>query len=316
MPVLLVGQPGTGKTTAIRAFMAERNCRAEPKYRPFESGQDATKCACFTCTKIWTKDERTQTQDILTLNGTDKVDVLRDSLSEWIGSLPKELDARYLILRNVHLFSKATLDTVLKLLEEPPEYLTVFLTTTDPESSPPAIQSRTFIVKHDPLEAQQLERIVRATPTLIAYTRFLGKAQFTSVKQLALFGRLELEKAFLALFVNATQAASLEKLAKQLWKDLGEDPDFPAPDARAFAVDYFVRQIRWFLRANDTVEGKSALQVQYLHQTIYSMYDSFLSNVNNPRASAYISLEHQWVGFVLALFTARKVAEIGPGGTK
>ena len=305
-PFLLTGPSGTGKTTAIRTYIAEQNCLDH--FHPFATNTDIeAPCGCLHCSKL----RQGKTVDVLTLTGQMKVDEIRKGLAAFLDHAPVELKSRYLILRDAHFHTKETLDQLLKTLEEPPEYLEVFVTAANAEWLPNAIKSRCDRQVHPWLPENFIPRLVKLAPVLSAHTRAVGKFPFRSTRQLTTYSRLDLEKKFNIFFKDPASAFSIETQARQLFEDLATDPDYAAEEARLFALHFFDQRVRWHISANvDTMPGLGTFEGLYIEGIEMWSRDGILNLVSSPRAGQYINLENQWVGLLQAVFIARKIADL------
>jgi len=299
-PLLITGPAGTGKMTAIRAFVAEHNCLQD--FKPFATHTDIrTPCVCNNCLKL----RQNKSIDVLTIDGTMPVAALREAVAEFWDHTPKELEARYLLIRQAGLATKDTSDALLKLLEEPPSYLQIFLTASDANQLPNAIVSRCQHVKHPWVSPEILPEIVSITPALSVHKKSLGAYPFRSTRQLTTYGRLNLETKFKMLLVDPIMPWTLEAAAKLLYDELATDPDYPAVEARDYALDFLITKYRWFIDSNTAVQPKLGIMLQHLHYAMLSMNNGLFNHIRNPRSGQYINLENQFVGFFLAMLAAR-----------
>jgi len=129
---ILGGQFGSGKTTLARIIAMAVNCRHKD-----ENGNPCGKCpACKailsgTCSDILEVDAASNT-------GVENV----RKLIELSGYATTVVDKRVFIIDEVHRLSAAAFESLLKLLEEPPEHCVFILATTDVEKIPRTVQSR------------------------------------------------------------------------------------------------------------------------------------------------------------------------------
>lgn len=128
---LFSGQFGAGKTTTARIVSSMLNC---------ENGPTISPCGkCLNCKKIY---EGTsidiQEIDSATNRGIDKI----RSLKEFAKYAPVEMRNKIIILDECHQLTSEANDSLLKLLEEPPSNLYIFLCTTEPREMISTIHSR------------------------------------------------------------------------------------------------------------------------------------------------------------------------------
>ena len=127
---LFCGTRGTGKTTTARLLAKGLNCTSEGA-RP--CGQ------CPACTAI--RDGRFLDVieiDAASNNGVDNIRELRESIKY----PPAAGRKKVYIIDEVHMLSTGAFNALLKTLEEPPEYVTFILATTEPDKLPATILSR------------------------------------------------------------------------------------------------------------------------------------------------------------------------------
>jgi DNA polymerase-3 subunit gamma/tau len=132
---LFNGPRGTGKTTMARLLAKAVNCQhKDPARRP-----------CGECRFCEAIDEGRFLDlieiDAASHNGVDDVRDLRDK----IAFAPGEGRFKVYIFDEVHRFSGAAFDALLKTLEEPPEHAIFVLATTELDKVPATIRSRALI---------------------------------------------------------------------------------------------------------------------------------------------------------------------------
>ena len=133
---LFSGPRGVGKTTAARLVAKAVNCQTPLAQRP-----DAEPCR--TCEACRTFEEgralNVIEMDAASNNGVDDVRELRET----VRIPPQGADKKVYILDEVHMFSAAAFNALLKTLEEPPPYALFVFATTEPHKVLPTILSRT-----------------------------------------------------------------------------------------------------------------------------------------------------------------------------
>lgn len=126
---LFCGTRGTGKTSVAKIFANAVNCEN------FHDGKVCGKCA-------WCKNPN-KGLDILEIDAASNngVDAVRE-LVENVKYPPVAGKYKVYIIDEVHMFSGAAFNALLKTLEEPPVHAIFILATTEPHKLLPTVQSR------------------------------------------------------------------------------------------------------------------------------------------------------------------------------
>ena len=129
---LFTGIRGVGKTTIARIVAKSLNCL---------NGIEklCEKNFCINCESI----SKSSHMDVLELNGADKTSIndIRD-LIEFSRYGPTSSKYKIFIIDEVHQISSSAFNALLKILEEPPNYLKFILATTEIKKVPVTIVSR------------------------------------------------------------------------------------------------------------------------------------------------------------------------------
>jgi len=130
---LFTGPRGTGKTSTARIFAKAINCqnRKDNEFEPCnkcQSCQDINNGCSLDIIEF----------DAATNTGIDEIRALQDNAKI------KPVNSKYkiYIIDEAHQLSKSAYGALLKILEEPPEYIIFILATTDPEKMLKTILSR------------------------------------------------------------------------------------------------------------------------------------------------------------------------------
>jgi len=128
---LLCGTKGCGKTSSSRIIANLLNC---------DNVQDGIVCGkCRACKTI----PYGAAMDVVELDGAKQRGV--DDINRLIESArwsPQELRKKVFTIDECHQLSSTAISSLLKIVEEPPEYLTFIFCTTEPDKIPDTILSR------------------------------------------------------------------------------------------------------------------------------------------------------------------------------
>lgn len=301
-PLLLVAPTGSGKTTAALALAAETGCEAD--YAPFRSGVAAEACGCPSCAGLATS------PDVLRIRGDAPIADVRNQVMPFVSSAPKIRDARWLVIEHGQLLRKASADTLLRTMESPPEWLRVVVVASNAESLPSAIRSRCQEYRVDSPTTPAIAEIVRGTPALQAAASSLAAFPWTSIRQPVLHSRAHLDRAFKQLCVDRMSPAEVQEIVRDVWRLCGEDTEFPAAEARAFAVRFILRRYIQFLELNrDNDPASKDAQLVFLNAMVQGPAAPALAALEHGVGAHLMNVENQ----IVALFTAILIARSRAG---
>ncbi len=137
---------GTGKTTTARIMAKALNCQNLQEWNPCNS--------CTSCAHI----DENKSLDFVEIDAASHtwVDNIREEIIDKALYPPTNLQRKIYIIDEVHMLSKWAFNALLKIMEEPPAYITFILATTEIHKIPDTIISRcqTFQFRH--LTVEQL----------------------------------------------------------------------------------------------------------------------------------------------------------------
>ncbi len=148
---LFYGPVGVGKSTTGRAFARALLC--------YEKGVDA--CGkCSSCRKFAGKNHPDYTElvpqdDVL---GIDKMREMRRSMVY----RPYEGRYRVILIQQIEKLTEQAANSILKSLEEPPQYMVIILIANGRESLLPTIQSRALSLAFEPLSKKIIGQKLQA----------------------------------------------------------------------------------------------------------------------------------------------------------
>ncbi|MFT5175987.1 MAG: DNA polymerase-3 subunit gamma/tau [Gammaproteobacteria bacterium] len=152
---LFTGTRGVGKTTVARILAKCLNC---------DRGVSSTPCGeCSSCLEI----DGGRHIDLLEVDAASraKVDETRELMNN-VQFAPTRATHKIYLIDEVHMFSDASFNALLKTLEEPPPHVKFLLATTDPQRMPITVLSRClqFSLKRLPADqtSARLEHILNA----------------------------------------------------------------------------------------------------------------------------------------------------------
>lgn len=142
---LFGGHFGCGKTSMARILNLAANCEHLD-----ENGNPCLKCN--NCRTILSGTPDIVEIDAATNTGVDSIRDLRES----VNFTPLSLKRKIYIIDEVHMLSKGAFNALLKVLEEPPSFVTFILCTTEVDAIPATIRSRCACYFFEGLTAEEL----------------------------------------------------------------------------------------------------------------------------------------------------------------
>lgn len=137
---LLVGTRGTGKTSTARLLAKAMNCDAVHEARSSGKILSAKEIPCNKCVACLSIDSSPDNVEFDAASNRSVEDVTR--LLSTAHLAPLQSRVKTFIIDEVHMLSFEAVNSILKLIEEPPPNVAFFLATTELQKVPMTIRSR------------------------------------------------------------------------------------------------------------------------------------------------------------------------------
>ena len=137
---LLVGTRGTGKTSTARLLAKAMNC--ETVHKAVEAGETLSpkEIPCNKCPSCLSIDSSPDNVEFDAASNRSVEDVTRLLSTAYLAPLQSRV--KTFIIDEVHMLSTEAINSILKLIEEPPPNVAFFLATTELQKVPMTIRSR------------------------------------------------------------------------------------------------------------------------------------------------------------------------------
>lgn len=138
------GESGAGKETMAKYFAAHIMCDKNPP--------------CLNCNACRTIYAGTN-PDVVTVSNEDKSEIGAAKIRELVSDAfirPQNADKKIFIIKNAHLMNETAQNSLLKVIEEPPEYAVFILLCENRNKILPTILSRCTLVLIPPISKEEL----------------------------------------------------------------------------------------------------------------------------------------------------------------
>ena len=224
-------------------------------------------------------------------SGREAKEDFRESFFSFISHNPILLPYRFVVLESIQSYDKATVDTILKVLEEPYPQLKIFATASLISPLVPAVQSRFRRFRTSGLSPEQLAQIFRITPKLSPFSKSIAISGFSGVLPIQSFVRYQFEHYFHQLFI-ALDILEVENHVSTLQDRFKDDPRESYSVLWLRFIQYYIHRV--FSLAMEKGEENFILQFRkVLHQVL----PSFEFALVYPHASFVVNLQNQLIQF-------------------
>lgn len=303
MPALLIeGLPGSGKGHYLHHLVRQLCC--SHGYRPFSTEPAPSQsCRCPTCLRL----DDGEVPDYVVLRGREGIAELRDSLSYATSHQPTQLGRRVLLLRRIDRYSAAALDTLLEVVEQPPDHLLVLATARSSTVLPTTLSGRFHPLRHQSPTPEQVRDVVAGDPALRQASASAGDYLFRSVGQLvaAVAHRFELR---FEQFCLSSDFVGLEKRVFDFLREVAADANQNESDT----LEFFVEWLFW--RLSTYCEAQAAQKPAY--RTVLVRLPGLLRSSqatvgrfgHKPNPRAFITPSAQFYSLISSLYMLRRCA--------
>ncbi len=151
---LLVGTRGTGKTSTARLLAKAMNC--ETVHKAVEAGEtlSAKDIPCNKCSACLSIDSSPDNVEFDAASNRSVEDVTRLLSTAYLA--PLQSHVKTFIIDEVHMLSFEAVNSILKLIEEPPPNVAFFLATTELQKVPMTIRSRCQVLNFRLIPAETI----------------------------------------------------------------------------------------------------------------------------------------------------------------
>lgn len=206
---LFVGIEGIGKTLFAKEFARKLLCL---------NGEETENC--LSCTK-WNSNNHPDYLEINPENNSIKIEQVRQ-MQEKISEKPITSNRKVYLIVDSDLMTKEAQNCLLKTLEEPPEYATIILITSNESKLLNTIRSRCMKIIFEGLSEEQLENKVQEILEVEAIKEFIKKSEGSLGRAIRLHEQKEIyeqvdnvinniEKLDLITFLNKAEVLYKEK---------------------------------------------------------------------------------------------------------
>lgn len=209
---LLVGTRGTGKTSTARLLAKAMNCEkvleAQKSKQPLETFE--IPCGkCPSCLSIGSSPDNIEF-DAASNRSVDDVQRLLSTA----GLAPMQSRVKTYIIDEVHMLSFEAVNSILKLIEEPPPHVAFFLATTEFNKVPQTIRSRCQILNFHLVPSEMISMYLQKLSKSLGVE--LSKDAAKKISRLAAGSMRDAVTYFDQCYAMADKTISLDDVTKNL----------------------------------------------------------------------------------------------------
>lgn len=203
---IFAGAEGVGKFKTARQWGRLLLCKDVRSQNNGEKFADS--CGLCESCKLFDNDSHPDFQHVykelvrFTRDGKNKTtpvnlpkDVVKEFLVEKVSSMPAFSDRRVFVVSESEKLNAASQNSLLKVLEEPPEYCCIILLCTRLERLLPTIKSRCQIIRFGPIDEEKIIDKLKETGLDGARSQYFGRLSQGSIGQACDLAALELGDA-------------------------------------------------------------------------------------------------------------------------
>lgn len=304
-PVCLVGPSGLGKLFYITEYIRHIECSGG--YTPFYRIPDfyIDKCPCRECGDIINN----CANDVMILESCNSIEEMRNKLNEFVDSQAVEFKFKYLVVRNLHLFTNNELDVLLNVFEEPPKHIKIFTTAVDLSWVSNPIKSRLQCFEVVPFSKDILKYLVESVPELLPYLNSLDKFSFTTIDQLIYYNKFSFEGVFEQLFSKADTSYGIASTLDKFLNLIKDQAGHLESDVLSFFLEFCVIRLNDYIRLNPDNENVKYFG-DFLSNNVFPLYSNSLFKYINFRRQHYVDIVNQLYLFFDTIYLLRKIVGV------
>jgi hypothetical protein len=295
-PFLLVGDSAK---VYIDTLSKEIVCKGS--YKPFQTftGEKNTcykeKCDCKYCAGIY------KPTTILRLTGKENIEDFRRKIYDHI-SLHHGLC--FIVCQNIDKFSKQILDSFLKSLEEPKDYVKILASASEVRNIPKTILSRfhTFYLKD--LFNEDLKQFFQGSDEIKVYENLLNSSyDFYSEYQVRLHKRFSFEDYFEGIFYSVSLVEYDSKISR-MFKIFKEDENIEFEDILLEFLKYVLFRI--LHDVSFEIKDKNIIEFRQIVTRITSKFRDLFYCLG-IRNNYMVNIENQIYNYFRSILVIKKI---------